>query len=287
MAGATRAAGPLTGRLAGKVAVVTGAGTPVEGVGVGAAISVLLAREGAGVVLGDLDGDRAARTAETIGRDGGRALVMTGDVTDEESCAALVRAASTEFGALHVLVNNVGRACPGSVVTTSNDAWDLTLEVNLRSVLLMSRYAVPAIAAAGGGSIVNIASIAAVRSMHSAAYAASKGGMIALTRDMAVQHAADGVRVNVIAPGHLDTPLARVSVAASGQDVDRMSATRARATPLGSEGSVWDVAWAAVYLASDEARWVTGITLPVDGGVLCAAPLSLMTGRYAGSEPDD
>jgi len=103
--------------------------------------------------------------------------------------------------------------------------------------------------------------------MHSAAYAASKGGMIALTRDMAVQHAADGVRVNVIAPGHLDTPLARVSVAASGQDVERMSATRARATPLGSEGSVWDVAWAAVYLASDEARWVTGQTLVVDGGL--------------------
>src|SRR5689334_21350866 len=104
------AAGPLTGRLAGKVAVVTGAGTPVEGIGVGAAISVLLAREGAGVVLADLDGDRAARTAETIGRDGGRALVVTGDVTDEATCAAMVRAASTELGALHVLVNNVGRA---------------------------------------------------------------------------------------------------------------------------------------------------------------------------------
>ena len=273
------------GRVEGKVAIVTGAGsTPGPGIGTGKATAVVLAREGAQVVLADLHPDRAEETRQMIEAEGGEARVVGADVTKAADCEAMVAAALDAFGTLDILVNNVGLASLGTVVDLSEEAWDRALDINLRSAFLASKYAVPVMAQKGAGAVVNIASISALRGDGTAAYSAAKGGLLALTVDMAYSHGRQGIRVNAIAPGHITTPMVK-SVSAPGPRGDYMDRLRAEAGLLGTPADGWDVGWAAVFLASDEARWVTGVTLPVDSGVLSVTPLMMAPYLRAVPEP--
>ena len=273
------------GRVEGKVAIVTGAGsTPGPGIGTGKASAVVLAREGASVVLVDLFPERAEETRAMIESEGGRAEVVAADCTKDADCAAVVQAAVDAFGTVDILVNNVGRAAVGTVVDTSEDDWDRSIDLNLRTAFLASKHAVPVMAAKGGGAIVNICSISAVRGDGTVAYSAAKGGLLALTVDMAYSHGRQGIRVNAIAPGHITTPMVH-SVQAPGPRAEFMDTMRREAGLLGTAGDGWDVGWAVGFLASDEARWITGVLLPVDAGVLSVTPL-LMAGHLRGvAEP--
>jgi len=275
------------GRVEGKVAIVTGAGsTPGPGVGTGKATAVVLAREGASVLLVDLHPERAEETLQMISGEGGKAQVFAADVTEAAGCQAMVRAAVDAFGTVDILVNNVGLAQLGTVVDTSEEAWDRALDVNLRSAFLASKYAVPVMAEKGAGSIVNIASISALRGDGTVAYSAAKGGLIAMTVDMAYSHGRQGIRANAIAPGHITTPMV-ASVSAPGARAEFMNTMRAEAGLLGTPGTGWDVAWAAAFLASDEARWITGAVLPVESGVLSVTPLLMAPYLRAVPEPGD
>ncbi|WP_018501723.1 SDR family NAD(P)-dependent oxidoreductase [Parafrankia discariae] len=264
-----------SGRVEGKVAIVTGAGsTPGDGMGTGKASAVMLAREGASVLLVDLRPERAELTLKMIEDEGGKAKVFAADVTRADQCEAMVAAAVENFGTVDILVNNIGLASLGTVVDLSEEAWDRALDVNLRTVFLASKYTVPVMAAQGSGSIVNISSISALRGDGTIAYSAAKGAMLAMTVDMAYSHGRQGIRVNAIAPGHITTPMVN---SVSGQDPRAGFRTRLRneAGLLGTPGTGWDVGWAVAFLASDEARWITGITMPVDSGVLSITPLSM------------
>ena len=249
-------------RLEGKVAIVTGAGSSAEGFGTGKATAILFAREGARVVLVDNVAERVADTERIIAAEGGEALVQIADITSEADCKRVVDATVAAWGRLDVLDNNVGVAIRGSVVDAAESDWDRVLAVNLRAIVRMSRHAVPAMERSGGGSIINISSISPRRPYRATPYSVSKGAVDALSLSMAVDHGPQGIRVNSIAPGPLHTPRA---VARSTTDEQRE--LRRQASPLGIEGTGWDVGWAAVYLASDEARYVTGTVLTVDGGV--------------------
>jgi NAD(P)-dependent dehydrogenase (short-subunit alcohol dehydrogenase family) len=274
------------GRVEGKVAIVTGAGsTPGPGIGTGKATAVVLAREGARVLLVDLHPDRADETRAMIDEEGGTALVFGADVTSASGCESMVRATVDAFGTVDILVNNVGRASVGTVVDLSEEEWDRSLDINLRSVFLASKYAVPVMAAQGHGAIVNLSSISALRGDGTAAYSAAKGGVSALTVDMAYSHGRQGIRVNAIAPGHITTPMV-LSVSEAGPRTEFMNRMRAEAGLLATAGDGWDVAWAAAFLASDEARWITGVTLPVESGVLSVTPLMMAPFLRAIPEPD-
>jgi NAD(P)-dependent dehydrogenase (short-subunit alcohol dehydrogenase family) len=274
-----------TGRLEGKVAIVTGAGsTPGPGIGTGKATAVVLAREGASVLLVDLYPERAQETLAMIEEEGGKARVHAADVTTATACEAMAAAAVDAFGGLDILVNNVGRAFLGTVVDTTEEAWDQAFAINLRSAFLACKYAVPVLASGGGGSIVNIASISALRGDGTVAYSAAKGGLIAMTVDMAYSHGRQGIRVNAIAPGHITTPMV-ASVSAPGPRAEFMNTMRSQAGLLGTPGDGWDVGWAAAFLASDEARWITGATLPVESGVLSVTPLLMAPYLRAVPEP--
>ncbi len=250
------------GRLEGKVAIVTGAGSRGPGIGNGKATAILFAREGAKVLLVDKIAERMKETLEIIDSEGGEASMHTGDVTNVADCQAIVKEAVERYGKLDILHNNVGIDSTGSVVDIDVKEWDKIMEVNLKSVMLTSKFAIPAMIAGGGGAIINISSVAALRPRNMDAYSTSKGGVIALTRAMAASYAADRIRVNCIIPGMVYTPMVAEILTEKTREQRRLS------TPLQTEGTGWDVGWAAVYLASDEARWVTGITLPVDGGAL-------------------
>ncbi len=273
------------GRVEGKVAIVTGAGsTPGPGIGTGKATAVVLAREGASVLLVDLYPERAEQTRQMIEEEGGKAAVFGGDLTRAASCEAMVRAAVDAFGTVDILVNNIGLAALGTVVDTTEEAWDRAFDVNLRTAFLASKYAVPVMAARGAGAIVNVASISALRGDGTVAYSAAKGGLIAMTVDMAYSHGRQGIRVNAVAPGHITTPMV-LSVSAPGARAEFMNAMRSQAGLLGTPGTGWDVAWAAAFLASDEARWITGVTLPVESGVLSVTPLMMAPYLRAVPEP--
>lgn len=265
-------------RLDGKVAIVTGGGSSGPGVGTGKAISVLFARQAAKVLVVDKDPGRGEETVAIILKEGGQASVFQADVTKSRDCQQMVEAAIGRYGRLDILVNNVGIRRPGTVVDVTEEDWDQVMTVNLKSVMLASKHAVPRMSETGGGAIVNVSSISGIRgaSKKTACYAASKGGMIALTTAMAVQHGRSHIRVNAIAPGMILTPM----VASEVSDKDRER--RRLANPLGTEGNAWDVAWAAVFLASDEARWVTGVVLPVDGGILTTHSLTLAGATVSG-----
>jgi NAD(P)-dependent dehydrogenase (short-subunit alcohol dehydrogenase family) len=249
-------------RLGGKVCIVTGAGAPGEEIGNGRAVALLYAREGGTVVVNDLDREAAERTRSMIERDGGNASVFVGDLSEAETARALVDHAVATHGGLHVVHNNIGISGRGTVVEASEELWDRVMRVNVKTMMLMGKFAVPALAEGGGGSIVNISSLAAIRPSGRVPYSTSKGAVIALTQSMALDHAADGVRVNCILPGPLYTPHAG-SLGMS----DELREKRRRSSPLAREGTAWDVANTAVFLASDESRYVTGVAIPVDGGV--------------------
>ncbi|WP_018637253.1 SDR family NAD(P)-dependent oxidoreductase [Parafrankia elaeagni] len=261
------------GRLDGKVAIVTGAGsTPGPGVGTGKASAAVLAREGASVLLVDLHAERAEETRKMIEVEGGTAEVFAADCTKAAGCEAMVKAAVDTFGTVDVLVNNIGLASVGTVVDLSEEAWDKALDINLRTVFLACKYTVPVMAARGAGSIVNIASISALRGDGTIAYSAAKGGMLAMTVEMAYAHGRQGIRVNAIAPGHITTPMV---MSIPGQTTDYVNRLREEAGLLGTPGTGWDVGAAVAFLASDDARWITGVTLPVDSGVLSVTPLAM------------
>lgn len=249
-------------RLEGMVAIVTGAGSVGGGMGTGKATSILFAREGARIVLVDHAPDRAKETLTAIEDEGGEATVVEADITRAEDCRAAVDAALDRYGRLDILDNNVGIVVKESVVDVTEEDWDRIMAVNAKSMMLMSKYAVPAMAGAGGGSIINISTINVRAPNASTPYAASKSAVEALTRGMAVDHGPQGVRVNCIAPGPLYTPRA-----AQGRLDEDLRERRRLASPLEREGTAWDIAWAAVFLASEEARYITGVVLPVDGGV--------------------
>ena len=260
-------------RLEGKVAIVTGAGSSGPGTGTGKASSILFAREGARVLLVDRVASAAEETLASIREEGGSASAFQADVTRSDDCKAMVEAAVERYGRLDILFNNVGILGRGTVIEVNEEDWDRVLDVNLKSMMLTSRYAIPSMVRSGGGSIINASSTAGLREGSSGAsipYSASKGGVIALTTSMAVQHGRDNVRVNCIAPGAIYTPMV------AGEMTEEMRDLRRRSAPLGTEGTAWDVAWAALFLASDESRWITGIVLPVDAGVLATTPLSML-----------
>jgi NAD(P)-dependent dehydrogenase (short-subunit alcohol dehydrogenase family) len=254
-------------RLDGKVCIVTGAGSRGPGWGNGKAVAVLFAREGGTMVLNDRDESAVAETAKIITDEGGVASVVVGDLTDAAVAEELAGHAVETYGRLDVLHNNVGIEGAGSVVDMTEELWDRVMNVNVKTMALASKYAIPAMIASGGGSIVNISSISALRPRGLTPYSASKGAVIALSRAMAVDHAADGIRVNCVAPGPVYTP----HVASGGMD-DETRERRRNASPLKIEGTAWDIAYASLFFASDEARYVTGVTMPVDGGVTISSP---------------
>ncbi len=254
--------------LDGKVAIVTGGGCAGDGIGNGRATAILLARAGTRVLVVDRVIDDAERTAAMICEEGGEAAAFDGDITKTEACAAMVRAALDSFGRLDFLDNNVGIGSRGSVVEESEETWLRVMRTNVDTMFLASKHAIPAmIESAGKGAIVNISSISALRPRGLTTYSTSKGAVIALTRAMAVDHGPDGIRVNCVAPGPVYTPMVYdhgMSEAAREQ--------RRKASALGIEGTGWDIGYAVRFLLSDHARYITGQTLVVDGGVTLSGP---------------
>ncbi len=254
-------------RLEGKVAIVTGAGSRAEGIGNGRAAAVLFAREGAKVLLVDVNRAAAEATLAVIAAEGGDAAVFEADVTKSDDARAMVEEAVRRWGRLDILDNNVGIGGRATVVDVDEAEWDHLMRVNVTGMMLAAKHAIPAMARGGGGAIVNISSISALRPHGLTPYSVSKGAVIALTRAMAIDHARDGIRVNCIAPGPVYTPM----VYADGMSAEQREQRRL-AAPLGIEGTGWDVGYAALFLVSDEARYITGVVLPVDGGVILASP---------------
>jgi NAD(P)-dependent dehydrogenase (short-subunit alcohol dehydrogenase family) len=238
-------------RLRGKVAIVTGAGSRGPGLGNGKAAAILFAREGARVLCVDQAVPRAEETVALIRAEGGEAAALAADVTRADDCRAMVEAAVARWGGLESRKD---------LLETTEEEWDQVLEVDLKSVFLATRAAVPALITRGGGSVICVSSIAGHRGHGRTAYAAAKAGIEGFVRTVAVQLGPQGVRINAIAPGTVWTPM----VEELGPEARER---RRKASPLGTEGTGWDVGWGAVYLASDEARWVTGQVLVIDAGL--------------------
>lgn len=259
---------PDTGRarLAGKVAIVTGAGSRAEGFGTGRAAAVLFARHGARVLVVDRDQAAAAQTVALIEGEGGCAETHVADITSAAGCREMVAHAAGAWGRLDILDNNIGIEGAGTILEADWQQWDVVMTVNVKTIALASAAAVPHLSRTGG-AIINMSSISAFRPRGLTPYSTAKGAVIALTRAMAVDHASAGIRVNCIAPGPIYTPM----VYARGMSPE-LRERRRKASLLGIEGTAWDVANAAVFLASDEARYITGVVLPVDGGVSLRSP---------------
>jgi NAD(P)-dependent dehydrogenase (short-subunit alcohol dehydrogenase family) len=250
-------------RLKGKVAIVTGAGSRGEGIGNGRATAVILARHGARVTLADTVAEWAQETARLIAAEGGTSQIVEADVSDPAACRSIVARTMAVWGRLDTLVNNVGITGPrGNAVEVDVEAWDSAMRINVTAMMLMAKAAIPEMIRSGGGSIINLSSVAGLLGGHpSLLYPTSKGAIVSLTRSMAAHHGRDGIRVNCIAPGTVYTPM----VAARGMTAE-MRKARSEGTLLGTEGTGWDIGYGALFLASDESRWITGITLPIDGG---------------------
>jgi NAD(P)-dependent dehydrogenase (short-subunit alcohol dehydrogenase family) len=262
---ATPMPGPPCEDLRGKIALVTGAGSRGDGEGIGRAAALLLARQGARVGLLDRHLDRIEATAARILDNGGDAVSVATDVADAGSCERAVDTVRAKFGGIDILVNNVGVSGPaGNVTDVSLEDWDMAMRTNLSSMVFMSRFVIPLMRTSGGGSIVNVSSTAGLIAAQSERlfYPTSKGAIIALTRSMARQHGSDGIRVNCVIPGMVATPKSTEGVSSE------VLLQRAKMSFLPSEGTAWDVANAVLYFASDMARWVTGTTLIVDGGLI-------------------
>ena len=260
-------------RLDGKVALVTGCGTVGDGFGNGRAAAVLLARQGAAVYGCDLDLHTAEKTRDLIAGEGGSAQVQTCDVTDARAVEALVQACLKAFGRIDILINNVGRSEPGDPVSMTEAVWDEQLQVNLKSAFLCCKHVIPLMAAAGGGAIVNISSVAGLRYIGKpqVAYAAAKAALMQMTATTAVIHAREAVRINCVVPGLMFTPLVkRLADKYAGGDYDGFVRHRHEQVPMGHMGDAWDVANAVCFLASDESRYITGQSIVVDGGLTLA-----------------
>ena len=254
-------------RLSGKIAIVTGAGSVGPGWGNGRATAVRFAEEGARVLAVDLH----EKSLEETVRKNKKISTFIGDVTDGKSVAAMVKACIKRFGRVDILVNNVGGSAPGGAAELSEPAWDAQLNDHLKSVFLGCKHVLPVMLRQGGGAIVNIASTSGLRWSGSAqvAYAAAKAGVIQFSRVTAVQYAPKGIRVNCVVPGQLHTPMveARLAKQRAGGDVEKLMKERVGRIPLGFAGDGRDTANAALFLASDEARFITGAEIVVDGGM--------------------
>jgi NAD(P)-dependent dehydrogenase (short-subunit alcohol dehydrogenase family) len=256
-------------RVRGKVALVTGAGSSAEGIGNGRASAILLARHGAKVALLDFNLPAAEETGRMIAREGGECFWIQGDVSVDVDCARCVHETVARYGRLDILVNVVGTSkVRGNATTVDLDEWDRGMQLNIKSMVMMARHAVPEMRTSGGGSIINIGSITGLNGGHpNLFYATSKGAIVNMTRTMAGNHGKDGVRVNNVAPGFVYTPV----VYGKGMP-ESVREYRREASVLKTEGTGWDVGYAVLFLASDEARWITGVTLPVDAGVSAISP---------------
>ncbi|TCZ59732.1 SDR family NAD(P)-dependent oxidoreductase [Roseicella aquatilis] len=263
----------MTGRLAGKAALVFGAGSSGPGWGNGKAAAVAYAREGARVACIDLRAEAAEETAGIIAAEGNAAIALAADVTSLASVEAAVARALAEFGALDLLHNNVGAAIAGGPLDLDEARFQAAMDLNLGSVHRTVRAVLPTMLAQGRGAIVNVSSLAAIRwtGYPYFAYYAAKAAVNQATVAVALQYAAQGIRANCIMPGLIDTPLIHNQIAGHYASKDEMIAARNRMVPMGRMGTAWDVAAAAVFLASDEARFITGVCLPVDGGQSASA----------------
>lgn len=260
---------PSTGRLAGKIAMVVGAGSSGEGWGNGKAAAVLFARQGATIFAVDRDAHAAAATRDIIEAEGGTCETAQADVSRDADVAAMVAACLTRFGRIDILHNNVGISETGGPVEASEESWNRVIAINQTSVFLTCKHVLPAMIAQRSGAIVNVASIAASRyiGFPYAAYSASKGAVVAMTRNIALQYAAHGIRANCVSPGLMNTPMIRKPLAGAYGGEEEMIAKRDAQSPTGRMGDAWDTAHAALFLASDEARYITAHELVVDGGL--------------------
>jgi NAD(P)-dependent dehydrogenase (short-subunit alcohol dehydrogenase family) len=269
----------MAGRVEGKVALVTGAGSSGPGIGIGKAISVVLAREGASVLLVDNVPERAEETLRLVEEAGGKASVFAADISHPADCEAMVSAALERFGGLDILINNAAITKHVSIVEMSVELYERVIGINLTGSFMACKFAIPALVARGGGSIVNIGSVAGVRDSGSThpAYSASKAALLGLTVDLAGAYGRDNVRVNAVLPGMVVTPMAEsVTASRSGGDEPQPATGAFGANLLGRRGDAWDIAHAVLFLCSDEASYITGVTLPVDGGAVAGMPASYM-----------
>lgn len=262
----------MTGRLDGKVAIITGAGCVGPGWGNGRAASVIFAREGAKIFAVDLRPETMEETVQRTRDAGGEIETHTCDATDNAQVERMVQACIERFGKVDILVNNVGGSAAGGAVALSEEAWHKQLDFNLKSVFLTCKHVIPQMEAAGGGSIVNTASTSGMRYTGAAqvAYASSKAAIIQFSRVTAVEFAKKGIRVNTVVPGQMHTPMVETRLAGqrAGGDVEKLLASRLARIPLGFMGDGRDTANAALFLASDESRFVTGTEIVVDGGMI-------------------
>lgn len=261
----------MRGRLEGKVAIVTGAGSIGPGWGNGKATAVLFAREGARVVCVDINPAAAEETRAIIASEGGEAIAVTCDVSRKDQVEAMVHAAAGAFGGVDILDNNVGIVRVGGPVEVDEADWDRVAEVNLKSAFLVCKAVIPHMLRRGGGAIVNISSIAGIRhtGIDYVTYSTTKGALIPFSRAIALQYARQGIRSNCILPGLMNTPLifAGLPDAYAGGDAEEMVRLRDAQCPTGKMGDAWDVARAALFLVSDDARYITATELVVDGGI--------------------
>ncbi|MBE9638778.1 SDR family NAD(P)-dependent oxidoreductase [Salipiger mangrovisoli] len=257
----------------GRVALVFGAGSAGEGWSNGKAAAVAYARAGAQVACVDLRRAAAEETAQIIEAEGGRAIALEGDVTDDAQVAAAVAATLRAFGAIDILHNNAGLAQFGGTTDLDLDAWDKAMDVNVKSVFLACRHVIPHMVSRGQGVITNISSLAGIRisEYDMSSYFASKAAVNHLTRAIALRHAAEGLRCNAILPGLINTPLIHANKEMQGHhgSIDKQIAERDAMSPTGKMGDAWDIANASVFLASDGAKYINGVLLPVDGGLSC------------------
>jgi NAD(P)-dependent dehydrogenase (short-subunit alcohol dehydrogenase family) len=255
----------MAGRLNGKVAGVTGAAPRGEGVGNGMATAILFAREGARVVLVNRSAERAEKLAKQIRDEGGEAAVFAGDVAKADAAEAMAEFAAKKYGRLDILHNNVGIGAAGTPETVTLADWTKVLEANLTTTMLCTKYCIPKMKQGGVGSIIMVSSIAGalglMGSSGAVAYSTAKAGLHGFTHSVAADYAAENIRANCIIVGSVHTPM----VAHLGAEARER---RKNMVPMKTEGTAWDIAHGAVYLASDESRWVTGILLPIDGGLV-------------------
>ena len=260
-------------RLDGKVALVTGCGTMQSGWGNGKATAVMLARQGATVYGCDLSIDAAQNTQGIIHEEGGSATVQSCDVTRPEEVSQLVKNCLQTYGRIDILVNNVGRSEPGDPVTMAEEVWNEQLQVNLTSAFLCCKHVIPVMQSQGGGSIINVSSIAGLRYVGKpqVAYAAAKAALMQMTSTTAIIYAEQNIRLNSVVPGLMFTPLVeRLANKYANGDYEGFVAHRHAQVPMGRTGDAWDVAHAVLFLASDESRYITAQQIVVDGGVTMA-----------------
>ncbi|MEQ8585208.1 MAG: SDR family oxidoreductase [Thalassobaculaceae bacterium] len=267
----------MVDRMKDKVVVVAGAGSVAPGWGNGKACAVLYAREGATLYLIDRDQEAVDETARLVAEEGAKVHAAAGDLTNDDTVERLLADCVERFGRLDVMHNNVGGSHPGTVEEMDLATWDRQMDHNLKTVYLGCHHAIPHMRKGGGGAIINVASVAGYRHIGAPihAYAAAKAGVVQLSRAIGVSYAKEKIRCNTVVPGLMHTPLveARLATQRGNNDAEALIARRHAQVPMGHMGDAWDIAYAALYLASDEAKYVTATEIVVDGGLVMSAPV--------------